>query len=73
VSIPPESIEIGQCYLTDGNIIRRVLRVLPDRRVQYEWRGGQRTRWRSGILSGREFALAVERPVPCDWIPERDG
>jgi hypothetical protein len=71
--IDPESLEIGKCYLTDSNIVRRAVRILPDGRVQYEWRGGVRSRWRPGIVSKREFAAAVERPVPDDWIPETDA
>ncbi len=70
MTIPPESIEISKCYLTGGNIVRRVVRILPDQRIQYEWRGGHRMKWKSGILSSREFALAAEREVPCDWTPE---
>jgi hypothetical protein len=67
VSIEPDAIEVGHCYLTDQSTVRRVVRVLPDQRVQYEWRAGHRTHWKSGILSAREFALAAERRVPCDW------
>jgi hypothetical protein len=62
VSLSPESIKVGQCYLTEGHL-RRVVAVLPDRRVQYEWRGGVRTKWKPGILTVREFALAAERPM----------
>ncbi len=72
MTIPPESIAVGRCYLTDGNIVRRVVRILPDRRIQYEWRGGHRMKWKSGILSSREFALAAEREISCDWTPEAD-
>jgi hypothetical protein len=68
----PDPIAAGRCYLTDGTILRRVLRILPDGRVQYEWRGGARTRWKPGILPMREFAAAIDRSVPCDWTPETD-
>ncbi len=71
--IDPENVQVGQCYLTDSNIVRRAVRILPDGRVQYEWRGGLRSRWKPGIVSKREFAAAVERPVPDDWIPETDA
>lgn len=73
VSIETEDIEVGRCYLTDHNTVRRVVRVLPDQRVQYEWRAGHRTNWRAGILSLREFALAAERFVPCDWTIKIEG
>ena len=72
MTILPERIEVGRCYLTHGNIVRRVVTILPDKRVQYEWRGGHRMKWKSGILSSREFALAAEREVPCDWTPTAD-
>lgn len=71
--LAPRSIQVGKCYLTDGNIVRRVVRILSDGRTQYEWRGGHRTKWKAGILSGREFAQGAEREVPCDWMPEREG
>jgi hypothetical protein len=47
--------------------------VLPDGRVQYEWRGGLRSRWKPGVVSKREFAAAVERLVPDDWTPETNA
>ena len=73
MSIPPESTKVGKCYLTDGNIVRRVVTILPDRRIQYEWRGGHWMKWKSGILAGHEFAHQAEREVSCDWKPETDG
>ncbi len=71
MTIPPESIEVGKCYLTDENTIRRVLMIHPDGRIQYEWRAGSRKKWKAGILSRREFAVAAEQEVPCDWTLER--
>ncbi len=72
MSILPESIEVGKCYLTDGNTVRRVVTIHPDGRVQYEWRAGYRKKWKVGILSRREFAVAAEREVPCDWTRDTD-
>jgi hypothetical protein len=72
MSIPPEIILVGQCYLTNGPHVRRVVRIMPDGRIQYEWRGGKRLSWKSGIVDAREFALVAERLVPCDWTPETD-
>jgi hypothetical protein len=65
--IDPESIQTGQCYLTGDANVRRVVRIMADGRIQYEWRAGHRRRWKSGILDQREFALAAERLMPCDW------
>ncbi len=76
MSVPPESIQVGQCYLSVTGQVRRVMRVLPDGRVQYEARGGAVARafnWRTDILDLRSFAFSVERPVPCDWTPEPKG
>ena len=71
MSILPESIEVGKCYLTDGNTVRRVVTIHPDGRVQYEWRAGLRKKWKAGILPRREFAVAAEQEVTCDWTLER--
>ncbi len=72
MTVPPEGIEVGKCYLTDGGIVRRVVAILPDRRIQYEWRGRLRLSWKSGILVAREFAQQAEREVPCDWTADTD-
>ena len=69
MSLPPESIQVGRCYLIEAGQVRRVLAILPDGRVQYEQRAGHRPTWqvrRSGILGMRLFSSSVERPVPCD-------
>ncbi len=73
MSIEPQSIQVGQCYLSDGGMVRRVVRILPDGRVQYEWRGGNRLNWKPGILSSLEFTASTERLVPCSWAPEDDA
>ena len=74
MSLSPESIEVGQCYLTNMGTIRRVTGLVPGR-VQYKQRPGHRPTWanhRTDILDLRSFAFSVERPVPCDWTPESD-
>jgi hypothetical protein len=74
MSIAPESIQVGKCYLTKMGTIRRVTGLLPGR-VRYEQRPAHRTTWanyRTDILDLRSFAFTVERLVPCDWTPERD-
>jgi hypothetical protein len=74
MSIAPESIEVGKCYLMDSGQVRRVLRIMPDGRFQYEHRVGHAAPkvWRSGIQGGRSFAATVEREVSCDWTPSSD-
>jgi hypothetical protein len=74
MSIPPESVEIGQCYLTVSGTVRRVT-ALPHGRVQFRQRAGRRPTWanyKTEILELRSFAFSVERAVPCDWTLEND-
>ena len=75
VSIPPESIEPGKCYLTGEGQVHRVRRPLPDGRVKYEYRRAVEAHgWTpGGVTDLIAFACRVERPVPCDWAPENDG
>ncbi len=71
--VPPESVEAGKCYLMKTGHVRRVL---PDGRVQYEHHPGHQVNagaWRPGIQETRSFVFMVEREIPCDWTPERDG
>ena len=74
MSLPPESIQVGQCYLTHEGRVRRVLQLLPNSRVNFEWQNSTSTakQWRAGVLDLRAFAAAIERPVSCDWTPETD-
>ncbi len=73
MSIPPESLEVGKCYLLNTGHVRRVIRIMPDGRVQFEHRMGHTpTGWKTGIQEGRSFAFMIEREVPCDWTPETD-
>ena len=75
MAIPPESIEVGKCYLAGrqlGPRVQRVVAILPNGRVQYEWRKRQRGKWKPGILDLREFAFGVDQEGPCDWTPEQD-
>ncbi len=79
MSLPLEMIEPGKCYLNHverGPRILRVLALLPDGRVQYEYqnRSGTRltSRWSAGMLDRGTFARMSEREVPCDWVPEKE-
>ena len=85
MSVPPESIEVGKCYLPRGYLaaggkslrVRRVKQIRPDGRVQFEQRRGPVPAGRPWPMAGTmqldAFALAVEREVPWDWTPEMDG
>ncbi len=73
--IPPESIEVGRCYLGDNGQVRRVVRLWPDGRVQYETRSRllrNAKTWKPGMMSGPDFAATVLREVPCNWTPEQE-
>ena len=73
--IPLGSVEVGKCYLMETGQVRRILRIMPDGRFQYEHRMGHAAPkvWRSGIQGGRSFAATVEREVSCDWTSETDA
>ncbi len=75
MSVPPESVEVGQCYLGDNGQVRRVVRLWPDGRVQYETRSRllrDAKVWKPGMMSDLDFAATALREVPCDWTPEAD-
>jgi hypothetical protein len=74
VSLPPESIQVGQCYLTNTGLVRRVI-AFHQGKVLYETRvkaGSKNSAsgWIPGIIDPKVFAALLERPVPCDWTPE---
>ena len=76
MSIPPESIQVGQCYLMLDGEVRRVLRLLPNEGVHYESRAGvivEAFGWKAGVLALSAFAALVDRPVPCDWTSGGNG
>ncbi len=75
MSISPESIGVGKCYLTRSGEIRRVLHILPHGQVRYEARRAavlQSFGWTEGVLELALFAALIEREVPCDWTSDAD-
>jgi hypothetical protein len=73
MSIPPESPEVGQCYLTEDGRVRKVMRLpagwphpLPVPRPAQQTMALR-------TLDHRSFVSTIERPVPCDWTPESDA
>ncbi len=75
MSLLPESIKEGRCYLADSRTyphVRQVIQVYPDGRIHYRSRPPQavRDRWTMGVTDRRAFALAASREVSCDWTPE---
>jgi hypothetical protein len=76
VSISPDSIQVGQCYLLATGQVKRVLALLPSGRVHYEYRfigRPLRKTWQPGTQEVRAFAALVERPVASDWTPESEA
>lgn len=75
VRIPPESIQVDRCYLTESGFFRRVTSTGSDGWVHYKERIGAGPWLHGGTrkLRRHDFAAAVERDVPCDWTPEGDG
>jgi hypothetical protein len=73
--IDPESIRVGQCYLTYSGQVRQV-RSITEGRVLFDSRKrppkGACWIWYPGILDLKTFAAMIERPVPCDWALESD-
>ena len=73
--VPPEILQVGKCYVTAEGQLRRILRFLPGR-VQFERRIATAAlghAWVPRVVDCRAFAASVEREVPCDWTPEREG
>ncbi len=75
MSLSPESIEVGQCYLMETGQIVRIMALLPSGAVQFMQRSGHVPEWarsKTRVLNLRSFAFSAERPVPCDWTLEDD-
>ncbi len=74
--VPPDSIEVGKCYLTNTGRVWRIIRFMPDGRILYEHRAqhlyGQEQEQRPGMLTTLPAEVLIEREVPCDWTPDAD-
>ncbi len=75
MSIDPENIQIGQCYLMKSGKVRQVIAIHEDR-VEFGTRAATRLipgwTWRRAMTDLKVFASMIERPVSEDWIPESD-
>jgi hypothetical protein len=84
VTIPPESVEVGKCYLAWTSSgrgqrfqrVRQVVELLPDGRVKFATRRRliePEAPWpRTHVMTITAFAGSAEREVPCDWTGEAD-
>lgn len=71
MSVQVESLAVGKCYLVETGRVRRVVRLMPDGRVQFEHRLAHQPNaksWQPGMQEARSFADQVEHEVPCDWV-----
>jgi hypothetical protein len=75
MSVAPESIEVGKCYLTDASRVQRVIEITPAGEVIHQHRSTRERQeeWIAGIATLRAFAFITVREVPCDWAPEKDS
>jgi hypothetical protein len=76
MSVPPESIQAGKCYLTRFGQVRRVV-ICEHGRVTFHT-GNRRLYVPGGtprrrVMTLPKFALDAEREVPCNWTPEADA
>ncbi len=73
MSVPPESIEVGKCYLSTDGRVRRVVKFLPEGRIRYAYRAiaaVEHKGWKTGRLDVGRFVETTLREVPCDWSEE---
>ncbi len=74
MSLSPESIQVGKCYLTDAGRVQQVIEITPEGSVVHAHRSTREENkpWIAGIASLRAFAFISVREVPWDWSPEID-
>ncbi len=76
MSVPLESIEAGKCYLTRNDQVVRVMNLLSNGYVVYAFRSSAVAKalgWTGAQTALQVFAHLIEREVPSDWTPARDG
>ncbi len=78
MTISPESIQVGKCYLADRRQspqVWQVTTIFADGRLEYKNRPVNpelSQRLRSARTSLQLFASGIDRKVPCDWSPGAD-
>ncbi len=74
MSIPPDRIEVGQCYLFPGDLVRRVVVITPDGGVEYLVRGPRPLKgWRARSANLVSFAAGAIMVIACDYEPGSCG
>lgn len=74
MTIPVSALKVGKCYLTNTSRVWRIMRIMPDGRIQYEHRSRSldNATWLPGMLMKNTLPaeLVIGREVPCDLHPE---
>lgn len=76
MTIAPESIRVGKCYVTRNDQVVRVTGLLPDGYVLYAFRSGAvagALGWTRAQTAVQVFVHLAEREVPCDRAPAGEG
>jgi gentisate 1,2-dioxygenase len=75
MSVDPESIQVGQCYLMKSGKVRQVIAIYEDR-VEFGTRAVTRLipgwTWRRAMTDLKVFASMIERPVAENLTIEND-
>ncbi len=70
MTLPPERIQVGKCYLMQASHVWRVVRITGDGRAEFMHRLGHMLKnWKIGAEERRTFGATTVREVPCDWRP----
>jgi hypothetical protein len=75
MTIPPESIQVGKCYLTSDERVVQVMQFLSNGSLSYRFRRADDTppfHWTGAVASPEVLPFQPLREVPCDWTPEMD-
>ncbi len=74
MGVPPESIEVGKCYLSNDGRVRRVAKFLPSGRIRYVYRSFPAARQ---VMADRTLGFGAFRGDhfargPCNWMLSSD-
>jgi len=74
VSISPDTVQVGRCYLAQGQRFLQVTHVTADGRVRFKYldlcASSMPEIWWAGMLNLRDFAATALREIPCAREPE---
>lgn len=74
MSVAPDTVQVGHCYLAKGQRFLQVTHVTPDGRVRFKYLDSSASSrpdtWWAGMQNLRDFAATALREIPCDWTSE---